>query len=97
MAGLVYICGIALSLDHSSHPFIEMTITASGDLQTKNPNLDSVTIKQIVNNKYHSIMLQVYGNSYLKYRELWDSAINGRCEIRHPIRVDFELSNACNY
>ena len=88
---------MALSLEHSTYPFIGMTTFASGDLQTKNPNVDSAIVKQIVNDKYHSIMFQVYGNSYLKYRELGDSAISGRCEISHPIHVDFELFNACNY
>ena len=64
---------------------------------TYKPNLSSATVKQIVGDQYHAIMLDIHGNRYLEYRELWDSAINNKCELSHPMHVDFELFNACNY
>ena len=60
-------------------------------------NVSSAFVKQLVSDKYHSAMINVYGEKYLKYREQWDSAIAGEWTPSHPLHVDLELFNACNY
>jgi radical SAM protein with 4Fe4S-binding SPASM domain len=61
------------------------------------PDLSSFTVNQIVSDSYHNALLQVYGGKYIRYRSLWDQAISGKIELDHPLHVDFELFNSCNY
>lgn len=60
-------------------------------------DLSSAFVKQDVKDNYHNIMIKVYGDRYIQYRQLWDHSISGCSTLSHPLHVDLELFNACNY
>ena len=57
----------------------------------------SASVKQIVSDKYHDALYSVFGEKYVKYRQLWNTAIKEDLEIDFPLHIDFELANSCNY
>jgi len=61
------------------------------------PNLSSYTVSQIVSDAYHKALYSVHGNAYVHYRQLWDQAISGAATLTHPLHIDLELLNSCNY